>query len=305
MKKPDDVARGRECYARHAWGEAYRCFEAADHEALLPAGDLELYALSAALIARDDECLVLMDRLYQLLVDGGEDARAARYAFWLGIRLSAAREMGRAGGWFARAQRLIEKRDCVEKGYVLVPAVQRGLATGDLDVARAAAEDAATIADRFGDAELGAFARCLHGRVLLRQGQTERGLALLDEAMVAVMAGELAPLLTALVYCTAIAGCTQLYVMDRAREWTAALTAWCDSQPDLVPFSGTCMLHRAELLQLRGSWPEAIEEARRAIRPRGEQARVADGGGFALPAGRGAPAARRFPGGRAGLPRRE
>jgi DNA-binding CsgD family transcriptional regulator len=147
---------------------------------------------------------------------------------------------------------------------VLLPAVQRGLATGDLDAARAAAEDAATIADRFGDAELGAFARCLHGRVLLRQGQTERGLALLDEAMVAVMAGDLAPLLTALVYCTAIAGCTQLYVMDRAREWTAALTAWCDSQPDLVPFSGTCMLHRAELLQFRGSWREAIDEARRA-----------------------------------------
>ena len=60
MKKPDDVARGRECYARHAWGEAYRCFEAADHEALLPAGDLELYALSAALLAGEDGCEVGM-----------------------------------------------------------------------------------------------------------------------------------------------------------------------------------------------------------------------------------------------------
>ena len=263
-KKPDDVARGRACYARHAWAEAYRCFAAADRKAPLPAPDLELFALAGMLTARDDECLALMDRLYQLLVDDGDDARAARYAFWLGMRLSAAREMGRAGGWFARAQRLTEKRDCVEKGYLLVPVVHRSLAARDFETARAAAAEAAAIGDRFGDADLSAFARCLHGRVLLRQGDTERGLALLDEAMVAVMADHLTPVPTALVYCTAIAGCTQLYVMDRAREWTAALSAWCDSHPDLVPFSGTCMVHRAELLQLSGSWPEAIEEARRA-----------------------------------------
>jgi DNA-binding CsgD family transcriptional regulator len=259
-----EAERGREHYARHAWVEAYRCFEAAERKAPLPAGDLELYALSALLIARDEECLVLMDRLYQLFVDSGEDARAARYAFWLGMRLTALREMGRAGGWFARAQRLVEKRDCVEQGYLLVPVVQRGLGAGDYDAAGAAAAEAAAIGDRFADADLSAFARCLHGRVLLCQGKAERGLALLDEAMVSVMAGEVAPLQTCLVYCTAIAGCTQLYVMDRAREWTAALSAWCDSHPDLVPFSGTCMLHRAELLQLGGSWREASEEARRA-----------------------------------------
>jgi tetratricopeptide (TPR) repeat protein len=102
------------------------------------------------------------------------------------------------------------------------------------------------------------------GRVLLRQGRVESGLALLDEAMVAVTTGGLGPILTGLVYCSAIACCSQLYVMDRAREWTAALASWCESQPDLVPFSGACLVHRAELMQLAGSWPEAIEEAQRA-----------------------------------------
>jgi DNA-binding CsgD family transcriptional regulator len=172
--------------------------------------------------------------------------------------------MGRSGGWLARAERLVEKTDCVVKGYLLLPTVHRLLAAGDADGARAAAAEAASYGDRFGDADLSAFGRCIEGRVLLGQGQVARGLALLDEAMVAVTAGGLGPVLTGLIYCTAIAGCSQLYVMDRAREWTAALAGWCAAQPDLVPFSGTCLVHRAELMQLGGSWPEAIDEARRA-----------------------------------------
>ena len=173
--------------------------------------------------------------------------------------------MGRASGWLARAQRLVEKTDCVEKGYLLLPTVHRLSGGRRRTTARAPRRPRRPrIGDRFRDADLSAFARCLEGRVLLRQGQVERGLALLDEAMVAVTTGGLGPVLTGLVYCNAIACCSQLYVMDRAREWTAALAGWCAAQPDLVPFSGTCLVHRAELMQLAGSWPEAIDEARRA-----------------------------------------
>jgi DNA-binding CsgD family transcriptional regulator len=205
-----------------------------------------------------------MERLYQLHLDGGDETRAARWAFWLGFRLMSTREMGRGSGWITRAQRLVEKTDCVEKGYLLLPTVHRLFAAGEFDEARVVAANAAAIADRFRDADLGAFARCLEGKVLLRQGQVARGLALLDEAMVAVTSGGLGPVLTGLSYCTAIACCSQLYVMDRAREWTEALAGWCAAQPDLVPFSGTCLVHRAELMQLAGSWREAIEQAQRA-----------------------------------------
>lgn len=259
-----EVERGRTAYRRRAWSEAHRCFAAVDRRAPLPAADLELYAWSAALTGHDDRFLLLMDRLYQLHLDAGDQVRAARFAFWLGLRFNAMREPGRAGGWLGRAQRLADRSDCVERGYLLLPGIYRSLGAGDHDGARAASAQAIAIAERFGDADLGAFARCQLGRALIRQGNVAGGVALLDEAMLAATTGELMPLLTGLIYCSAIAGCSQAYVMDRSREWTAALATWCGAQPDLVPFSGRCLVHRAELMQLHGDWAEAIEEARRA-----------------------------------------
>jgi DNA-binding CsgD family transcriptional regulator/tetratricopeptide (TPR) repeat protein len=190
-------------------------------------------------------------------------------------------EMGRATGWFGRAQRLLaQERDaCVEHGYMLVPVIQRQLAVGDAEAAYAAAQEAAAIGRRFGDADL--FALALHGqgRARLRAGRVEEGLALLDEAMVAVTGDELSPIVSGVIYCSVIGACHEVYAVRRAHEWTAALTRWCEAQPDLVPFSGQCRIHRSEVMQFRGAWHEALEEARsaRARAERGEPRRVSAG----------------------------
>ncbi len=102
------------------------------------------------------------------------------------------------------------------------------------------------------------------GQALLRQGRVREGLALLDESMVAVTAGELSPLVTGLIYCMVIHSCQQVYALERSREWTAALSSWCASQPEVV-FGGNCLVHRSEILQLNGAWPEALAEAQRAV----------------------------------------
>ncbi len=157
-----------------------------------------------------------------------------------------------------------EKVDCVERGYLLLPTVEQLLGADDFDIAYATAADAVEIGDRFGEEDLVSCARHQQGRALMGQGRVEEGLALLDEAMIPVAAGELSPLMTGLIYCSVIDACQQVYALARAWEWTSALTQWCEAQPQMVAFTGTCLVHRAEIMQLHGAWRDAIEEARRA-----------------------------------------
>ena len=260
------IADGRAAYAGRAWAESFRLLSQADDAEPLEVEDLERLTWAAALIGNDEAMLRLLERLHRIHVDAGNCQRAARAAFWMGMRLMTLGEIGQASGWLTRAQRLVERegRDCAEAGYLLLPVAQRSLIEGNIETARAAAASAATIGDRFNEADLIVLARTFEGRCLTRQGQVADGLALLDEAMVAVTSGEVSPLVSGLVYCMVIGCCHQVYALDRAREWTSALAAWCDAQPELVTFTSSCLVHRAEILQIKGAWGEAIAEARRA-----------------------------------------
>ena len=273
MGVADALKRGRESYGRRAWMDAYESLTRADQDARLGAEDLELLATSASMVGQMDDYLTVLERAHHVHLDAGERLRAARCAFWLGMNLALRGDIGPARGWLGRAQRLVERegRDCVERGYLLLPVALQRHAGGDYEGAFAAAAGAAEIGERFGDTDLFAVAVHEQGLVRIKQGRLEEGLGLLDEAMVAVTAGELSPFLPGIVYCGVIAGCEEAFELRRAHEWTDALARWCEAQPQMVAFTGRCLAHRAGIMQLHGAWRDALEEARLA-RERSEQA---------------------------------
>ena len=259
----DALERGRASYAKRAWLDAYECLSRADDENLLDAEDLELLARSAYMLGRDDDYIRALERAHHGHLDAEEVPSAARCTWWIGHNLLFRGETARANCWFGRGERLLELegRDCVERGYLLIPV---GLQAGDARTAYAAWTEAAAIGERYGDPDLVTIARMGQGHVLVRQGRTEEGFRLVDETMVAVTTGELSPIVAGIVYCNTIKFCQDAHDVRRAREWTTALTEWCDRQPDMVAHTGVCLVHRAEVMQLQGAWRAALEEVQQA-----------------------------------------
>ena len=226
MAEADALARGRVAFGRRTWGEAYAHLSAADQEAPLELDDLERLAAAAYLTGRAAESADLWARAHQGCARRGDPARAARCAFWLAFELLNAGALARGGGWVDRAQRLLDggPRDCVERGYLRYCVALRAVFGGDPATARPAFAQAAEIGERFRDPQLVALARVGEGRCLIYLGAPAEGMALLDEAMVAVTAREVSPTAVGDLYCTVIDGCLEVFDVRRAREWTAALS---------------------------------------------------------------------------------
>lgn len=266
MPTDDRLLIARSRFEASAWSDAYAGLSAVDHDEPLDSEDLERLAIAAHLLGRADDEIVAGSRAHLESVRTGDVARAVRTAFWLALSLFNTGENAQGGGWIGRAARLIEETgyDGPESGYLLVPQAIGRLKEGQPAEAFAIFEEIAGIAERFGDKDLVTLGRLGRGQSLIYMSEATQGVRLLDEVMVAVMAGEVSPRVAGIVYCSVIEACHELFDLRRAQEWTAALTRWCDSQPDLMAFRGQCQVYRAELMRFNGAWDDAQGEAERA-----------------------------------------
>ena len=259
--------RGRDAFARAAWREAFLALSQADRAmAALSPTDLEALARSAYMVGNTQAYASALERAYRAHLDADDVASAVRDAFWIGHSLLFRGQGASARGWFARAQRLCDElgKDGAERGWVLVPAWLRQMGAGDYEAGLATACAAEDIARRCDDPELFWLARGDQGRALINMGRVREGLRLVDEMFVVASEGRLSPVVTGIVYCNTIAFCVDGYAFDHAREWTEALTRWCEGQPQMEEHFGFCLVHRAELHRLSGSWAVAQEESERA-----------------------------------------
>ena len=258
--------RGRAAYGRRAWAAAFDALAAADDDEPLPPDDLDLLATSAYLTGKNAEGDDLAARAYREWLDRDAPVQAARRAVWLAILLLLRGEMSASNGWRTRAKRLIEDGDldCGAVGYLHMLTAMDQLEAGDAAGSLESARSTTAAGERFGDADLVALGQLCKAEALVPQGEIATAKRGLDEAMVAVAAGEVSPLATGIMYCAVIIACQGIFDLRRAQEWTAALSRWCDEQPDLVPYRGNCQVHRAEIMRMRGEWSDAYDEIRAA-----------------------------------------
>jgi len=156
MTTADWIAHGRSSFSQRAWAAAFTQLSTADREASLEPSDVERLAVAAYLIGNDDACADAWGRAHHAWLCLGDVARAVRCAYWLAVGHFNRGELARGSGWLTRAQRLLDEdgHDCVEQGYLLLPVARQQLAVGDYAAAYTTAGQAATIAERFGDADL-------------------------------------------------------------------------------------------------------------------------------------------------------
>ena len=261
----DDLHQARAAYERREWVSTYRTLTDLD-ESDLTASDFSALAITAYLLGQRNDCIQAAQRAYQANADQGEVLAAVRCALWLAMVLFEGGEGAIGSGWVSRGQRLLDEveGDLAERGYLLTMHWFGHIMQGELAEAAALAPQITDYGRRFLDPDLLAVGLQFEGRTAIFSGQVAKGLRLLDEAMVGVLAGEVSPIYSGLVYCSAIEACQEVSDLGRAGEWTHALSTWCESQPGLVAFTGQCAVHRGQLMRLHGAYAEALAELDRA-----------------------------------------
>ncbi|MFB7354443.1 LuxR C-terminal-related transcriptional regulator [Streptomyces gardneri] len=299
----DAVERARDAAERESWAEAYALLHAHDlHPSrALTADDLSVLADAAWWSGHIDESVTARLRAHAAFLAAGDHRGAGLAAWWLHYEYRSLGRPAAAAGWLHRSRHHLEDQPpCPEQCFLAWTDAEEAEQHGDRAAALAAARRMTRLALRSASPDLVALSRQAESAVLLANGRRTEALALLDDAMCAVTAGELSGVFTGWLYCLALTQCMEAADFGRAVEWTNAAMEWCappwtgrppeavpgatsetgpESGPESLttpaaravasgenPFRGVCRAHRVEVLDLLGTWALAEEEARQACR---------------------------------------
>ena len=257
------LAMAREAYHDRQWSAARTNFLAARQVAELSADDLDALGGTSWWIGDIEVCNSAWEAAYRAYLDDDRPAAAAETALGIGYNYFLRGEEAPGMGWLGRAQRLLadlpESR--AHGGLLYTTQVEAMIDSPDPDAVIASARLVQEMGARLAEPALVASGLQGEGRVLIKNGRVMEGLALLDEAMVSVLADELPPEMAGNIYCNVIAACHELADYRRMRQWTEATERWLATMPVAVVFAGICRVHRAQLQQLTGDWDSSAREA--------------------------------------------
>jgi tetratricopeptide (TPR) repeat protein len=258
---PGAVERARSAAAVGNWHEAFDLLVGADADSPLTPTDLAMLGEVAYAAGHLDATIEAWERIHAAYMQTGEPVAAAGAAVRVAMHLLFDTAlMAPVRGWLARAERLLEGSD-EEPAHAWFAAVRANerMLSGDLSSARQWARAAIEIGSKR-DLAASAIGGVTEARLLILDGDVQQGLALLDQAGVAAVSGDLDPLSTGVVYCELVCALQGLAQYDLAEEWTEAMERWCETNA-VGSIHGRCRVHRAEILRLRGSCSEAEGQA--------------------------------------------
>ena len=263
MTETETLERARHALEAHAWQQAYEAFLALDEQGL-SSDDLERLAESAWWSAHPNESIEAFGRAFASFSAEGRGRDAARVGLRLALEHADRQDGAVSNGWLQRASRLLaDEPECSERGWLELCLVRSSFERGEFEEAERHAGVVQEIGARLGDRDIEAFGRALEGAILVFHTQVEQGLALVDEATLAAVGGELSPYVAGNIYCLTIGICRSVADYRRASEWTEAAARWCERE-SITAFPGVCRVQRAEILRLHGSYDAAEDEAGKA-----------------------------------------
>jgi tetratricopeptide (TPR) repeat protein len=255
------LARARDAAARGDWAEAFELLMQADADGSLGPADLPLLGEVAYAAGHLDITIEAWERAHAACMSAGDDVAAAGAAVRVAMHLLFDTAlMAPVRGWLARAERLLEGQgETPAHAWFAVVRTYERMLTGDPRSAREWAGRAIELGSKH-DPAAHAIGRVAQARLLILDGEVQQGLALLDDVGVAMVAGDLDPLSTGVVYCELVCALQGLAQYDAAEEWTEVMERWCRTNA-IGSLHGRCRVHRAEILRLRGSCIDAEREA--------------------------------------------
>jgi tetratricopeptide (TPR) repeat protein len=255
------IERAHAAAARGGWQQAYDLLMAADADQLLSRTDLPLLGEVAYAAGHLDVTIEAWERAYSASRQAEDPAAAAEAAVRVAMHLLFDTAlMAPVRGWLARAERLLDgPGETSAHAWLAVVRAYERMLTGDRAAARQWARHATEVGSKC-DSAAAAIGRVAEARLLILDGDVQQGMALLDQAGVTAVSGDLDPLSTGIVYCELVCALQGLAQYDVAEEWTEAMERWCETNA-IGSLRGRCRVHRAEILRLRGSCNDAETQA--------------------------------------------
>lgn len=263
----DLLFAARAAHQRRDWGASYQAFELAARHATLRTDDLDAFAFAAWRLGHIKESSRTAERVFAELART-DPAAAAMKANELALAWLVRGDINIGQGWMNRARRLLADADeNPAQGYLTYLDAAVAAATQDLEALAIHVQALRGMGGRLDVPAITALGLIAAGVEAILNARTADGYALIDEALLPLLADQVPIEWAGDIYCLVLHHCHKLADLPRMRAWTQSMEQWCGLSGS-VPYGGVCDVHRLQIKAATDDYPgleDRLAQASRAL----------------------------------------